>query len=82
MTRNLKNLTPVTSLVVCVKRRRPACVNLQAVMGGDRRLLMRLFDAQHWVTDGIDTLQLVTGCEEHWQAFARELERRLRNGDI
>ena len=82
MTRNLNNLTPVTSLVVCVKRRRPACVNLQAAMGGDRRLLMRLFDAQFWVTDGIDDLRLVSGCEGHWQAFARELEWRLQNGKI
>jgi hypothetical protein len=64
-------------LVVDVVERRPACVLLQAGMGGTSRLISALFDPPTWVLAPNENLFMVRGTMEQWRDFADEVNARF-----
>lgn len=69
-------------LVIDVKLMRPACVLLQACLGGDSSVLSRHFDAEDWLTSPTKDMRMVRGTDEQWAAFAGEYSvlGKLRKG--
>jgi hypothetical protein len=65
---------PGFSIVVDVKQRRPACVILQAVFGGNRSIVSQIFPAESWLTAPTNDMRMVTGTIDEWRAFAASLE--------
>ena len=59
-------------MVMDVKQRRPACVLLQAVWGGDRGLCQR-FDSRSWLTFPTDDMQMIEGSDEQWQELIAQV---------
>lgn len=57
---------------VNTKTRKVACVLLQAMYGGDRRVPL-LFDPEDWEIATTDDMHLVDGTQEQWE---REAERQ------
>jgi hypothetical protein len=64
------------ALVVDVKLRRPACVLLQACMGGDNHFVSGTFQAKHWLIAPTPDMHLVKGTREQWKKFSDELDRQ------
>jgi hypothetical protein len=62
--------------VVDVKQRRPACVLLQAVWGGDSSVVHKL-PAESWLLAPTDDMHMVEGTDEQWAQFADELAARF-----
>lgn len=64
-------------LAVDVVQRRPACVILQAVFGGDRYIVGRYFNARTWLVAPTDDMRMVEGTIENWKMFADEANARV-----
>ena len=47
--------------------KRPGCVLMQAVMGGDSNAVSRLFDCKGWLLAPTPGMRLVLGTEEEWK---------------
>lgn len=58
-------------LVYDTDLRRPACVLIQAIAGGDRGTLMRLFDAETWLVNPTPGMKCIRGTREEWEKVAR-----------
>lgn len=67
---------PVIKLVVDMKSRRPACVILQAIYGGDRSIVSRYFDGGTWLTAPTPDMHMVSGTLSQWREFADETNRQ------
>lgn len=65
-------------LVVDVDLRRPACVLLQAGLGGDSHRVSQLFHSDTWLLSPTPGMRRVAGTPEQWQRFAKEIERGAR----
>ena len=62
--------------VIDTKLRRPACVLLQAALGGPYKsgLFGQLFGHQHWLIIMTPDMHIVRGTREQWERFAKELD--------
>ena len=47
--------------------KRPACVLLQAVMGGDSSAVSRFFGAESWLLAPTPGMRLIAGTAEEWK---------------
>lgn len=47
--------------------KRPGCVIVQALFGGDGSSVSRLFPAQSWLTTVTPDMKLISGTPEEWQ---------------
>lgn len=57
-------------IVIDVKLRRPACVLLQAVYGGDPEAFRRYFGgADNWLIDPTPDMRMIEGTDEQWTRF-------------
>lgn len=63
-------------LVVDTEQRRPMCVLLQAVFGGDRNIV-NLLPAEAWLVAPTDNMKMVAGTKAQWEKFAQELKERF-----
>ncbi len=54
-------------LLYDVKLKRPGCVLLQAVAGGDRALLDSLFSSEDWLITPTDDMMLMRGTLDQWK---------------
>jgi hypothetical protein len=66
--------------VVDVKERRPACVLLQAVLGGNSAIVNELLTAEAWLLAPNDNMRMVEGTKEEWKKFGEELKKRFPVG--
>ena len=55
--------------------KRPACVLLQAAMGGSTYELWRFFDESSWLLEPTPGMAVIVGTEEEWKR-AGEITRR------
>jgi Iap family predicted aminopeptidase len=62
-------------LLVDVKSRRPGCVLLQAVAGGDNHFVSATFDTRHWLLSPTENMGMVTGTVAQWRKLAKELDK-------
>ncbi len=65
------------SLVIDTKQRRPACVLLQAAMGGDSSIVSELLTVDSWLLAPNKDMYLVTGTKEQWRQFGESLKKRF-----
>lgn len=63
--------------VVDTKTRRPACVLLQAIYGGDR-WVANLVESAFWHLAPTDHMATVSGTREQWRKWAVEVEQGKR----
>lgn len=56
--------------VVDLDKKKPACVLLQAVWGGDRNAMCRFFPAAEWLTFPTPGMRMVEGTESEWRRVA------------
>ncbi len=73
MTTPTKKKRPV---LVDVKLRRPGCVLLQAIAGGECGLVHE-FPNESWLVGWTDDMRLVWGTDEEWEGFKRDLVKRF-----
>jgi hypothetical protein len=59
------------NLVYDCDLKRPACVILQAIHGGDNGTLMRLFPAETWLVHPTPGMQLIAGTPAEWERAAQ-----------
>ena len=64
-------LLAMITLLYDTQLRRPACVLLQAVAGGDMNALNRLFDASVWLLAPTPGMKRITGTDEEWERAAK-----------
>ena len=58
-------------LLYDIELRRPACVLLQAIAGGDRFGLSRYFSSEQWLTAPTPGMRLIEGTEAEWERVAK-----------
>ena len=51
--------------------RRPACILLQAIAGGDRQGLYRYFRSEQWLTEPTPGMRMVEGPPEEWERVGK-----------
>lgn len=56
--------------VIDIKTKRPACVLLQAVWGGDRSVC-NLVSSSYWHLAPTDDMQMIRGTPDQWAAWAK-----------
>lgn len=56
--------------VIDVKTKRPACVLLQAVYGGDRRVC-NMVSSRYWHVAPTDDMTMIRGTPAQWAAWAK-----------
>lgn len=58
--------------------RRPGCVLLQAVAGGDRRALDIYFSSENWLIAPTPDMKMFSGTHEQWKQIATLTPRSER----
>ncbi len=66
-------------LLVDVKTRRPGCVLLQAVAGGDSHFVSTVFDTRHWLLAPTENMGMVTGSVTQWKNLAAILDKNPKS---
>ena len=64
-------MTDKIRVVMDVVQRRPACVLLQAAMGGDHAFVSAVFAADSWLITPNENMRLVEATKEQWKEIAR-----------
>lgn len=58
------------TLLYDTRLKRPACVLLQAIAGGDSEALLELFDSGDWLVSPTPDMRRVTGTRAEWERAA------------
>jgi hypothetical protein len=66
--------------VIDVKERRPACVLIQAALGGNSAIVKEFLPVESWLLAPNDNMFLVEGSKEEWKQFSQELKKRFPIG--
>lgn len=67
----MKEIIP---LVFDTKLKRPACVLIQAIGGGDRWALLDLFP-DNWLVHPTPDMKVIHGTREQWEGLAEKLKK-------
>lgn len=62
-------------VVMDMKQRRPACVLLQAAMGGDPAVVRELFYSEKWLISPTPDMKRIAGTMEQWRGMAKEVNK-------
>lgn len=57
--------------------RRPGCVLMQAVMGGDSSAVSKLFDSSSWLLSPTPGMRVIAGTEEEWKKAVKITEAEM-----
>lgn len=57
--------------------KRPGCVLMQAVMGGDSSAVSELFDSSSWLLSPTPGMRLIAGTKEEWKKAVKITEAEM-----
>lgn len=65
-------------LLVDMDTKRPGCVLLQAVYGGDSDAVSELFNSERWVLFPTKDMQLIRGTRAQWRRLSAKLNESAK----